>query len=125
MVDEVSEQSAVFTPPQTGAVVNTTYVPRQMKAFAVYEAELDSLTTQTHTATTFFSVAAALLGYAIGIVTNAMFAEKLTPAGELATKVGVPLLVVLACVFGCLAWQYRTNRQAQLDQIRKREAADL
>jgi hypothetical protein len=101
-----------------GATITTVYVTRQVKAFAVYEAEIESLSSLNAQATAFLSLGAAFLSYAVGIWTNASFATQLTPAGELANSAVAPGFVLVAGVFFWLAWNAWLKRQRTLADIR-------
>ena len=90
---------SIKTTSSPGAVVTTTYVERQMKAYAVYEDEVSSLSYLNTQSTIFFMVASSLVSFALGIWTNAAFATDLTPAGEIASKLVAWVLCVLGFVF--------------------------
>lgn len=70
-----------------------------MTAYAVHENELEMLSYLNTQATVFLSVASALASFAFGIWTNAMFAESMTPVGELASTLAAPLLIALSLLF--------------------------
>jgi hypothetical protein len=111
------EERAVFTETDRGAMVKTTYVERQVKALAVFDHELEALSSLNAQSTAFFALGSAALSYAIGIWTNAGFAQQLTPAGELASGVLAPGLVIVAAIFftlGVFAWSKRRNQLTKI-----------
>jgi hypothetical protein len=84
---------------EKGAKVTTVYVERHMKAYAIHEYEIDSIGTHNALATIFFSVGSAAFALGTGIIVNACFTEKLTPAGELLEKFISPLTFIAFAVF--------------------------
>jgi hypothetical protein len=96
----------VFT---IGATVHNLYVEREVRVFAVHEFEYNSLSNMSTFATGAFALATASFAYAMGIWTNAAFADKLTPTGELATRMGAPILAIFAfvclCAGGIAVWR--------------------
>jgi hypothetical protein len=79
--------SPIFTELPQGATISTAYVGRQMRAFAIAEHEVRTISMMNTLATIFFSVGTTCLGFAIGIWTNAMFYETLTPEGRILSHV--------------------------------------
>jgi hypothetical protein len=117
-MDQLVEHPPQAPAPQ-GATINTTYVEREMKAFAVFEAEMQALASLNTQATIFFSVASGLLSFAVGIWTNAAFYERLSAAGLIATGYLAPLLLLLAAVFYALAIYASVKRTKTLRTIRE------
>jgi hypothetical protein len=106
---ESSESPHIFTQVQ-GATISTAYVGRQMKAFAIVENEVRTISMMNTLAIIFFSIGTTLLGYAVGIWTNSMFADKLTPEGSILSHVIAPILCALALTLGCLGiWAIRSR----------------
>jgi TRAP-type C4-dicarboxylate transport system permease small subunit len=106
----------------TGATVRTLYVEREVKVFAVHEFEYSSLTNLSTAATVAFSIAGAAFAYAAGIVTNAAFAEKLTPAGELATKLVAPILFLASFIAVCCGGYALLKRRDLWGTIKKQSS---
>lgn len=100
------------------------YMGRTMKCYPVHETEMDGLAEANGDATAHFAFASACLAFAIGIWTNAAFSEKLTPAGELATTLAAPFLLVMAVFFGVLGLRASSRRDKLWMKI-KREAVTL
>jgi len=105
------------TPPlttegQRGATITNAYVGREMKAYAVFETEIQTIAFFNTLATIFFSVGAALLSYAIGIWTNLFFVTPPIPAkGEVLADIVAPILCVLAAIFFILGvWALLSKR---------------
>jgi hypothetical protein len=107
----------------TGATVRTLYVEREVTVFAVHEFEYKSLSNMSLFATFAFAIAGASLAYGMGIFTNAIFAEKLTPAGEMATKIAAPVLIIFA-VICAVAGGFAVWRRSELwGTIKKQSSA--
>jgi hypothetical protein len=105
-------ETVISTESPRGATVKTTYVERQVKAFAVFDTEVDVLSSLNAQATVFFSVASAALSFAVSIWANAAFYSELTPAGQIASHIVAPALLVVAVLFvglGVHAWTRRTS----------------
>lgn len=119
MVSEPETNQQVYSDSARGATVRTTYVEREMKAWAVFDTEVEALSSLNTQATVFFSVASGLLSFAVGIWISAVFTEQLTPAGMLATSIAAPTLCVLALVFFGLAIGAWWKRRSTLAVIRQ------
>jgi len=107
-----------------GATVQSEYMGRTMRCYPVHETEMDGLIEANGDATSHFAMSSACVAFGVGIVTNAAFTEKLTPAGELATKLAAPVLLVLALYFVVLGLRARARRERLWTKI-KREAVTL
>jgi hypothetical protein len=113
----------VFTEGAKGAIVRTIYVEREVKCLAVFDTEVDTLSSLNTQATTFFSAAAAFFSYGVGIATSAAFTETLTAEGLVLRNVGGPSVVVVALIclaLGIFAWQ---KRRATLAAIRAQSSS--
>lgn len=106
-----------------GATITHTYAERAVRVYGVSESEIDALAMYNTLATVFVAVMSSLIAYAIGIWTNAAFAEKLTPAGEVLSKVVGPWLCVLAGVFALLAIWAIWRRHSTWKEIKKESKA--
>lgn len=105
--------------PIPGARITTAYVGREMKAYAIVEGEVRTISMMNGLATVFFSAATMFLGFAIGIWTNAAFYETLNPEGKILAHVVAPVLcgmTVLGVILGF--WALR-NRGTTWDAIRR------
>lgn len=74
-----------------------------MKVFGILESELSTIALCNTLSTACFSLSAGSAFCAIGIWAEAVFAEKLTPAGDLLATVGFWGLLILAMVFAGIA----------------------
>jgi hypothetical protein len=83
-----------------GATIRTAYVEREVKAYAVFEHEVRTISLWNTLAGVFSAIGAAFLSFAIGIWTNASFAEKLTAEGIVMSHFVAPAL----CVFAAVSW---------------------
>lgn len=96
-----------------GAIITTAYVERQVKAYAVLETEVSSLSTLNTLATTFFSVGTGLASVSAGIWITAAYTENLSATGEVLAKTVAPLVLVLSCIFFWLArWAVQSRRSS-------------
>jgi hypothetical protein len=113
------ETLPISTHVPQGATISTSYVGRQMRAFAIVANEVRTISMMNTLATIFFSVGTTCVGFAVGIWTNAMFYETLTPEGRILSHVIGPALCALAFILGCLGiWALR-SRSTTWDAIRK------
>src|SRR5688572_17510109 len=79
-----------------GALVHTDYVARTMKAYAIYDVEVDAISRFGTLATVCFSASSFLLSLAAAIWVNAAFVEKLVPEAKILAYVVAPLLTAIA-----------------------------
>lgn len=107
-----------------GATMQAQYMARTMKCYPVHESELETLSTLNAASTVFTSIGSACLAFAVGIATNAAFAETMTPVAQVATGLGAPVLAVIALVFYGLGIGASLRRRSLWDKI-KREAVSL
>jgi hypothetical protein len=95
-----------------------------MKAFAIFEVEMDSLSSLNSQAMAFFSLGSAFFSYAFAIWANASFATALTPTGELAKKFAAPALLVISIVFLLLANSARVKRKRTIEEIKGKSKSE-
>jgi len=108
--DVAVESAATFA--IGGAVIKSIYAERQVKVYAVHESEVQTIGWFNSQASALIGLGSALLTYGIGILTNAAFAEKLTPIGEAASLLFAPILIgmsLLAFVGAALAIRRRSS----------------
>jgi len=70
-----------------------------MRAYAVYEDEVNTLSYLNTQSTIFFMVAASLVSFAASIWINALFYKELTPAGQMASQYVAWGLLPIGIVF--------------------------
>ena len=99
MAEVSQEAKGAYSTVASGSTVRSLYVEREVKVFAVQENEFNSLSNMSTFATLMYTLASVLFAYAISIWSNAVFYDKLTPAGIVATKFIAPGLVLLGLVF--------------------------
>lgn len=88
-----------------GAIVRSIYVQREVKVYAIHESDVQQIGGFNTQASIFVGVGAALVSYAVGIWTNASFAERLTPLGEAASTVLAPIIAALGFLsLGLASW---------------------
>jgi len=115
---EISE-TAVSDVTVQGAVIQSVYVTRKSKVYALYDTEVETLSALSDDETTAYSVSSFLCAAAIGILTNFAFAEKLTPEGNLLSKVGAPLLLVGSVFYLWRARGFASRRKASWTRIKE------
>jgi hypothetical protein len=123
-MEQGTAQPNYITPGGRGATITTAYVERQVKAYAVFETEVEALSSLNAQTTVFFSIAWSLLSFAVGIWTTAIFTDNLSPKALVASQMGAPLLVVLACVFFWLARSSGAKRLATIASIKQQSTSE-
>jgi hypothetical protein len=101
-----------------GAFIKTAYLEREVKAYAVFETEVEALSSFNAQTTVYFSVASSLLAFAIGIWTTALFTDKLSPEASVACRIVGPLLIVLSLIGFWLAISSSKKRQSTIATIK-------
>ena len=99
------------------------YTERQVKAYPIFESELESLSFLNTMTLVFFSVGSATISFAVGIWTNATFAEKMTPEGVVASIYGAPVLLVAAAICYGLGGLALYSRRQQWSKIKTESVA--
>jgi hypothetical protein len=95
------------------------YMGRVMKTYPISEPELENISTLDSQVTVRFAVGSALLTFAIGIWTNALFAKEMTAQGQLAVEFVAPLLLVFAIGFAVAGLVSRQHRKSVWDRIKR------
>ena len=94
----------------SGSQLDPIYTRREMMLYSVNETEIATISNFNDQSTLGFSIGSFFLSQAIAISITSSFAEKLTPAGDLAVLYGVPffgLAGVAGIVWGWLAARRR------------------
>lgn len=120
MTTEQITDTGISTETPRGATIFTAYGAREVKAYPVLDSEIDSIAHFNTLTLVFSSLGSALLSFAIGIWTNAGFAEKFTPEGTILTKFGAPALCFVALVSFVLAWWARRARNSTWQNIKSK-----
>tara|TARA_R110002124_G_scaffold106443_5_gene258212 strand:- start:1672 stop:2046 length:375 start_codon:yes stop_codon:yes gene_type:complete len=103
-----------------GAVVDTLYVRREVKAYALHESDVELLGHLGFQASSFFAAASFFAALALGILTNASFVTGEMPAtGLVLRNFGVPLLLFVAVVCGLMAFQALRKRGRKWKDIKE------
>ena len=97
MTNNPSSPISTQSPP--GATVTTVYLEREVKAYAVQEHELETLSMMNSLASAFFAISAFLLSAAISVWVNALFYETMPPRAEVANKYVAPGVLILGLIF--------------------------
>ncbi|MGO8844296.1 MAG: hypothetical protein ACLQFI_02910 [Methylocella sp.] len=109
--DSTPLSPSISTESPRGATIRTAYVEREVKAYAVFEHEVRTISMWNTLAGVFSAFGAASLSFAIGIYTNASFAEKLTAEGIVMLHFVAPALGVIAVLSWSLAvWAIYSRR---------------
>jgi hypothetical protein len=101
----------------TGATIRANYVERSMTYYAVEKKEITFLAALNSQTLAFSSVGSFLLSLGLGTAMNRVFAEKLSPAGEVLSSIGAIILIVLSIVFYLLALNAWRLRRAEIAEI--------
>lgn len=104
-------------------MVKPIYVERKVTYYAINEEEMHSLSFSEELRTSLFSIGSALCSIAIGIWTNAVFQEKLSPEAIVLSKFFGPILVLLGIVAIIGGLKFSRQRSKLIDKI-KRESAE-
>jgi hypothetical protein len=94
-----------------------------VKAYPIFESELESLSFLNTMTLVFFSVGSAMVSFAFGIWTNAAFAEKLTAEGVVASNYGAPALLIAAVICYGLGGLSLYSRRQQWLKIKAESTA--
>jgi len=97
MATNPSSPISAQSPP--GATVTTVYLVREVKAYAVQEHELETLSMMNSLASSFFAISAFLLSAAISVWINALFYETMPPRAQVAYEYVAPGVLVLGIIF--------------------------
>jgi hypothetical protein len=103
----------------SGATIRTAYVEREVKAYAVFENEVKTISMWNTLAGVFASTGAATSSFAIGIWTSASFVDKLTPEGAVLSRFAAPGLCVVTVILWSLAIWAIVSRARVWSAIRK------
>jgi hypothetical protein len=102
----------ISTEPLRGATIRTAYVEREVRAYAIFENEVRTISMWNTFAGVFFSLGAASLSFAVGIWTNWSFAVSMPPEGSILSRFVAPALCLVTLVFWGLAlWAVYSRRQ--------------
>lgn len=103
-----------------GAVVDTLYVRREVKAYALHESDVELLSDLGFQASSFFAATSFFAALALGIYTNAAFATGEVPAtGVILRDFCVPLLIGVAIVCGLIGVRALVKRDRKWSDIKK------
>jgi hypothetical protein len=101
----------ISAPVPRGAFIETAYVERAVRAYAVYEHEVDSISRLNGLSSIFFSLSASLVSIAAGVWVNAAFVDKLGAEGRILCWVIAPALCLFSVIFSGLGyWAVRSRR---------------
>jgi hypothetical protein len=108
----------VKNPRKFGASIQPKYVHRDVPVYGVSRLEIEQISSLNNTSATYFSLTGIIVGYAVGIWTNAAFYDgALTPVGSLAARFLAPGMCLIAVVFVFLALQARSQRQSLIKSL--------
>jgi hypothetical protein len=113
------QQVGLTANPARGAFISTAYVSREVKAYAVFENEFDTISRLNALSTVWFSLCSAFASLAIGIWVNAAFVDKLTPQGDILCHVVAPGLCSASVVTLMLGGWSVLSRRSTWSKIRR------
>ncbi|WNV10168.1 hypothetical protein [Tardiphaga sp. 709] len=102
----------------SGATMQPRYMARTMTTYPISEPEMDQISSLSGQVTTRLSVATLLLGLATSIWTNAVFANEMTAAGQLATYYVAPVFIVFAIGYAVSAYWAHRKRTSAWEKIK-------
>src|SRR5580704_13540876 len=103
-LDVGPQHPSISTDTSRGATIRTAYVEREVKAYAIFENEVRTISMWNTLAGVFASAGAASLSFAIGIWTSAAFvAEKLPPEGAVLSRFAAPAFCIATVIFWFIA----------------------
>jgi len=88
-----------------------------MTYYAVEKKEITLLSSLNSQTLAFSSTGSFLLSLGIGMAINRIFAEKLSPAGEVLSSVGAAVLILLSLIFFGLAFNAWRTRRHEIQEI--------
>ena len=111
----------------TGATIESEYVARKMKVYAVVESDLELIAWFSTLSTFFFSLGASCISLALGIWLNDAAVATPTPQQNVLDKDVAWGLIILGIIFmfiGCLAFYFRGAKWKKIfkDTVKKEKA---
>ncbi len=119
MNSEGKAQAPVSIATGTGSLVENAYVRRTVKVLAVHDHEVDDISAMNTWSAACFSFASACIAFGGGILTNAAFADTLSPKASAAIYLATPLLLIFAAIFATGGFVAMRRRKNTLKQIRE------
>ena len=107
---------------ELGAIIQTSYDRRDMKAYPIYEHELRTLTLTNLLVGLFASVGSVFFGFAVSLVVDWIIQGKLTDKGTLLLQIGAPTTAIAALVFFAASYLVYQRRESLIDVIQKESA---
>lgn len=114
----------ISTDSTRGATIYTAYTDRKVRAYPVFENEIKTFNLFNTLATIAIAIGSSFLSFAVGILTNAMFVEDVTAAGEIMSRVVAPVLGILAVVAFILSVWAAKSRGTTWDTIKNESSSD-
>jgi hypothetical protein len=101
-----------------GATMRPLYMGRVVNTYPLSESELERISSLNDQVTARFSAASFLLALAVGIFSNAIFNDKLTPIAFVATVGLAPLLLCFSLGFGIGGFIARGKKSSAWEKIK-------
>ena len=119
MVETPSLENAISVGPTaaSGATIRANYVERNVTYYAVERKEITLLSSLNSQTLAFSSTGSFVLSLGIGLAVNRIFADKLSPSGEVLSTVGAGTLIGVSLVFFGLALSAYRTRKTELQEI--------
>lgn len=100
------------------ALVTGQIVMADMTFYIVEESKLDALSEQNDSVKLYYSLAATFASLGVGLLSSAVFADKLTDYGKSALWLGLPSFAILAIAFAWRGWWFRNASGGTLREIK-------
>lgn len=116
---------ASSTEPLHGAIIQSTYVTRDITVYGIQEQEVESLATLNTQTSLCFSAASSFMTFGLGIGVNAVFADTLTPVAKIVLKLVMPICCVIAVIFAVMGWYARKRGNDTWSRIKSQSRGGL
>jgi hypothetical protein len=90
-----------------GAVAQPTYMHRTSKVYAIYETEMDTISTLNSVCTAAFAAAGSFASFSVGLFVSDAISPAMTADGKAIVSLGVPsgFVIALVCIaIGIATW---------------------
>lgn len=121
-VSQIADVRVMTAPINTtgtpGAVAQPAYMHRVSRVYAIYESEMQSISTLNVVATSAFALFGSFLSFAVGLSVADAMEPSATAQGRAIVALGVPVglgLAAICLVVGVIAWR---RKGGTLDAIR-------
>jgi hypothetical protein len=101
-----------------GATIRTAYVEREVRAYAIFENEVRTISMWNTLSSIFSAISLAFFGIAVGIGTTYAFTDKVTPEGNILFHFAAPACCIITLICAVVAGYAVYSRGAAWRAIR-------